>query len=291
MWGDEDSVSVLALDEAGRRVVLAEPNAAVFPEPPPPTRSEGRGGSSGRFRARLATTAPQIGGRPMWTLILDAADIYFGLNSSTKTRDARELLSILENQGASELLPELSQRGEYRWGVFNSTLEPITEGTDTSLILAGVPDELATSIEEWAKGQGGMISAIVPAPVAVMAWAAAHLRRQQVATAIVVAPLRLVTVRAIFSNGQLVQVDMDPHRSEYLLPEHFQEHIPTGHVPVYVWTRDSQFGSSGDPRVINLDQNRIAAFAGPLTAPQRDGSALQLVRGDFHVLSWVAAAA
>jgi len=159
-----------------QRVVAFEENIGDLPDAPPvPSKSDPRTAGVRSFTSKLLARN-RLRGRAELLLLPDCtvSDLYCNVHLVPNLREPT-VEGILESlaEEPRQVIGAWDEDRPFRWAVLDATLRPIAghlEGKHSQIIILGMPADYCAECELWTERQDAALLAIVPVPVACLAW-------------------------------------------------------------------------------------------------------------------------
>jgi hypothetical protein len=159
-----------------QRVVAFEENIGDLPDAPPiPNRSDPGTAGVRSFTSKLLARN-RLRGKAELLMLPDCtvSDLYLNVHLVPNLREST-VEGILESlsEEPRQVIGAWDEDRSFRWAVLDATLKPITghlEGKHSQIIILGMPADYCAECEVWTERQDAALLAIVPVPVACLAW-------------------------------------------------------------------------------------------------------------------------
>ena len=159
-----------------QRVVAFEENIGDLPDAPPiPDKSDPGTVGVRSFTSKLLARS-RLRGKAELLLLPDCtvSDLYCNVHLVPNLREST-VEGILESlaEEPRQVIGAWDEDRPFRWAVLDATLKPIAgplEGKHSQIIILGMPADYCAECELWTERQDGALLAIVPVPVACLAW-------------------------------------------------------------------------------------------------------------------------
>jgi hypothetical protein len=159
-----------------QRVVAFEENIGDLPDAPPILSRSDPGTAGVRSFTSKLLARNRLRGKTELLLLPDCTvnDLYFNVHLVPNLREST-VEGILESlaEEPRQVIGAWDEDRPFRWAVLDATLRPITghlEGKHSQIIILGMPADYCAECELWTERQDAALLAILPVPVACLAW-------------------------------------------------------------------------------------------------------------------------
>jgi hypothetical protein len=282
---------------AGRqRVVAFEENIGNLPDAPPvPGRSDPSLGGVRSFTSKLLARN-RLRGRAELVLLPDCtvSDLYCNVHLVPNLREST-VEGILESltEEPRQVIGAWDEDRPFRWTVLDASLKPIIgplERKRSQIIILGMPADYCSDCELWTERQDATLLAIVPIPVACLAWFLKRVPTEE-KTAFVLLSLTSSLALAVIQNRKIIlfrqyEEDIESVRQE--LAKLTKQLSPEKDPYVCIWSWSFEEGP-GDIQGIQLAGTVLRQIEGGDVVIQRPRAPGASTRSPVAMLSrWVA---
>ena len=242
-------------------------------------------------RYRLAKNVKHI-----FVVDADRKDRFFGVTTLERLRQNSVSAALQEmHENPQQIFGSWPDQTPFRWGI---VAREISLGIDPSpridepVLTFGMADELCAGFESWSETQGASIAAILPLPVAVLAWCKATLATKD-RDSLVVISTDQGAVSAAFKRRNLIYISQEERASDaFMALEREADGLELEHPARYLWAIND---TSEDRRAILseelliIDEENIAGISGQsLDLQEGHGKKTRHDRPIAHLLNWLA---
>jgi hypothetical protein len=228
--------------------------------------------------------------------IIDAPkrDRFFGVKTLEGLRQ-KTVSSALEemHENPQQSFGTWPEHTPYRWAILN---REISFGSETSpridepLLIFGMADQLCASFESWSQAQGASIAAMLPLPIAVLAWCNNILATKERDSLIVVATDQ-GAVGAAFKRRSLIYISQEENAADAFSGLEREADGLELQSPVrYLWALNNTEDRRSIPEdLVIIDEENIHRISGESLALQEGhGKKIKHDRPLAHLLNWLA---
>jgi hypothetical protein len=159
-----------------QRVVAFEENIGDLPDAPPMLSRPDPGTATVRSFTSKLLSRNRLRGKTELLLLPDCTvnDLYFNVHLVPNLRES-SVEGILESlaEEPRQVIGAWDEDRPFRWAVLDAMLKPIAgqlEGKHSQIVILGIPADYCAECELWTERQDAALLAIVPVPVACLAW-------------------------------------------------------------------------------------------------------------------------
>jgi hypothetical protein len=256
----------------------------------PATTGSGRLSRKLTSRYRLAKNVKHI-----FVVDADKKDRFFGVTTLERLRQNCVSLALQEmHENPQQIFGSWPDQTPFRWGIVS---REISLGIDASpridepMLTFGMADELCASFESWSETQDASIAAILPLPVAVLAWCNATLATKDRDSLVVVATDQ-GAVSAAFKRRSLIYVSQEETASDaFMALEREADGLEIEQPARYLWAiNDPPEDRRAIPEeLLSIDKGNIQGISGQsLSLQEGHGKKTRHDRPVAHLLNWLA---
>jgi hypothetical protein len=230
-----------------QRVVAFEENIGELPDAPPvPNKSDPSVAGVRSFTSKLLARN-RLRGKSELVLLADCtvSDLYCNVHLVPNLREST-VEGILESlaEEPRQVIGAWDEVRPFRWAVLDATLKPVTghlEGKHSQIIILGMPADYCVDCELWTERQDAALLAIVPVPVACLAWFLKRIPTQE-RTAFLLLSLTSSLALAVIQDRKIIlfrqyEEDVESVRQELAILA--KQLSPDKHPYVCVWSWSS----------------------------------------------------
>jgi hypothetical protein len=231
-----------------QRVVAFEENIGELPDAPPvPNKSDPSVAGVRSFTSKLLARN-RLRGKSELVLLPDCtvSDLYCNVHLVPNLREST-VEGILESlaEEPRQVIGAWDEARPFRWAVLDATLKPVTghlEGKHSQIIILGMPADYCTDCELWTERQDAALLAIVPVPVACLAWFLKRIPTQE-RTAFLLLSLTSSLALAVIQDRKIIlfrqyEEDFESVRQELALLAKQLSPDKDPYVCVWSWSSD-----------------------------------------------------
>src|SRR5260221_1010625 len=254
-----------------QRVVAFEENIGDLPVGSPGPKKPGPSSTGVRAITSKALARNRFRGKGEVVLLPDlpVRDLYCNLHLVPNPREST-VEGILESlaEEPRQVIGAWDEDRPFRWAVLDALLKPVTghlEGKHSQIIILGMPADYCADCEVWTERQDAALLAIVPVPVACLAWFLKRVPTQE-RTAFLLLSLTSSLALAVIQDRKIMlfrQYEEDVESVRHELAQLAKQLSPDKDPYVCVWS----WSSDEDPVY-----SEIQGF-------QLTGSVLQQIEG------------
>ena len=231
-----------------QRVVAFEENVGALPDAPPvPGRSDPGTPGVRSFTSKLLARN-RLRGKAELLLLPDCtvSDLYCNVHLVPNLREST-VEGILESlaEEPRQVIGAWDEDRPFRWAVLDATLRPIAghlEGKHSQIIILGMPADYCAECELWTERQDAALLAIVPVPVACLAWFLKRVPTQE-RTAFLLLSLTSSLALAVIQDRKMIlfrQYEEDVESANQELATLAKQLSPEKEPYVCVWSWSSE---------------------------------------------------
>jgi hypothetical protein len=231
-----------------RRVVAFEENIGDLPDAPPILSRSDSGTAGVRSFTSKLLTRNRLRGKTELLLLPDCTvnDLYFNVHLVPNLREST-VEGILESlaEEPRQVIGAWDEDRPFRWAVLDATLKPIAghlEGKHSQIIILGMPADYCAECELWTERQDAALLAIVPVPVACLAWFLKRVPTQE-RTAFLLLSLTSSLALAVIQDRKIIlfrQYEEDAESVKQELATLAKQLSPEKEPYVCVWSWSSE---------------------------------------------------
>jgi hypothetical protein len=231
-----------------QRVVAFEENIGKLPDAPPvPNKSDPSVAGVRSFTSKLLARN-RLRGKSELVLLADCTvnDLYCNVHLVPNLREST-VEGILESlaEEPRQVIGAWDEVRPFRWAVLDATLKPVTghlEGKHSQIIILGMPADYCVDCELWTERQDAALLAIVPVPVACLAWFLKRIPTQE-RTAFLLLSLTSSLALAVIQDRKIIlfrqyEEDLESVRRELALLAKQLSPDKDPYVCVWSWSSD-----------------------------------------------------
>jgi hypothetical protein len=231
-----------------QRVVAFEENIGELPDAPPvPNKSDPSVAGVRSFTSKLLARN-RLRGKSELVLLADCtvSDLYCNVHLVPNLREST-VEGILESlaEEPRQVIGAWDEVRPFRWAVLDATLKPVTghlEGKHSQIIILGMPADYCVDCELWTERQDAALLAIVPVPVACLAWFLKRIPTQE-RTAFLLLSLTSSLALAVIQDRKIIlfrqyEEDLESVRRELALLAKQLSPDKAPYVCVWSWSSD-----------------------------------------------------
>jgi hypothetical protein len=223
----------------------------------------------------------------------DKKDRFFDVDTLERLRQ-KSVASALEemHENPQQIFGNSPEQAPFRWAIVNRGISLGLETNpriDEPLLIFGISDELCASWESWSQSQGASIVAILPLPVAVLAWCNHTLATKDRDSLIVVATDQ-GAVSAAFRRRTLIYISQEESAADaFSVLERETEELGLENPVRYLWALNHTEERRSIPEdLVIIDEENIEGISGASLALQEGhGRKIKHDRPLAHLLNWL----
>jgi hypothetical protein len=223
----------------------------------------------------------------------DKKDQFFSVDTLERLRQ-KSVTSALEemHENPQQVFGNWPESVPFRWAIVNQELtlghEPIPR-IDEPILMFGLADEVCASFESWSQTQGASVIAILPLPVAVLAWANQTLATKDRDSLVVVATEQ-GTVGAAFRRQSLIYICQEETVSDaFSFLDRETDDLELDNPVRYLWALNIPEERRSIPEeLLIIDEENIQRISGvSLPLQEGHGKKVKHDRPLVHLLNWL----
>ena len=223
----------------------------------------------------------------------DKKDRFFGVDTLERMHQ-KDVPSALEemHENPQQIFGNWSDQAPFRWGIVNREISLALETNpriDEPLLMFGITDEICASYESWSQTQGASIVAILPLPVAVLAWANSTLATQDRDSLVVIATDQ-GAVSAGFKRRSLIYISQEETASDaFSVLERESDDLGLDCPVRYLWALNHTEDRRTIPEdLVIIDEENIQRISGAsLLLQEGHGKKIKHDQPLAHLLNWL----
>jgi hypothetical protein len=223
----------------------------------------------------------------------DKKDRFFGVDTLERMHQ-KDVTSALEemHENPQQIFGNWSDQAPFRWGIVNREISLALETNpriDEPLLMFGITDEICASYESWSQTQGASIVAILPLPVAVLAWANSTLATQDRDSLVVIATDQ-GAVSAGFKRRSLIYISQEETASDaFSVLERESDDLGLDCPVRYLWALNHTEDRRTIPEdLVIIDEENIQRISGAsLLLQEGHGKKIKHDQPLAHLLNWL----
>jgi hypothetical protein len=223
----------------------------------------------------------------------DKKDRFFGVDTLERMHQ-KDVPSALEemHENPQQIFGNWSDQAPFRWGIVNREISLALETNpriDEPLLMFGITDEICASYESWSHTQGASIVAILPLPVAVLAWANSTLATQDRDSLVVIATDQ-GAVSAGFKRRSLIYISQEETASDaFSVLERESDDLGLDCPVRYLWALNHTEDRRTIPEdLVIIDEENIQRISGAsLLLQEGHGKKIKHDQPLAHLLNWL----
>src|SRR5258708_8301503 len=230
-----------------QRVVAFEENIGDLPDAPPvPSKPEPSTTGVRTFTSKLLARN-RLRGKAELVLLPDCtvSDLYCNVHLVPNLREST-VEGILESlaEEPRQVIGVWDEDRLFRWAVLDAMLKPVTghlQGKHSQIIILGMPADYCADCELWTERQDAALLAIVPVPVACLAWFLKRVPTQE-RTAFLLLSLTSSLALAVIQDRKIMlfrQYEEDVESVRHELAQLAKQLSPDKDPYVCVWSLSS----------------------------------------------------
>ena len=289
---------VQALAAGGRGGVGYESSLEKDSDAPPFAGGQSNpspGGKSSRTLSMKLTSRYRLRRNVKHLFIVDAdkKDQFFSVDTLERLRQ-KSVTSALEemHENPQQVFGNWDEATPFRWAIVDKELRLSHEPSprlDEPILMFGLADEVCAGFESWSQTQGASVIAILPLPVAVLAWAN-HTLATKDRDSLVVISTEQGAVGAAFRRQSLVYICQEETVSDAFLVLDRETDDLELDIPVrYLWALNIPEERRSIPEeLVIIDEENIQGISGAsLSLQEGHGKRVKHDRPLVHLLNWL----
>jgi hypothetical protein len=226
----------------------------------------------------------------------DKKDRFFGVTTLERLRQNSVSAALEEmHENPQQIFGSWPDQTPFRWGIVSREISLGIDATpriDEPVLTFGMADELCASFESWSETQGASIAAILPLPVAVLAWCNGNLATKDRDSLVVVATDQ-GAVSAAFKRRNLIYISQEESGSDaFIALEREADGLELEHPARYLWAINDyrpEDRRAIPEKLLIIDEENIQGISGQSLALQEGhGKKTRHDRPVAHLLNWLA---
>jgi len=252
-------------------------------------------GKPARTLSRKLTSRYRLRRNVKHLFIVDAdkRDQFFSVDTLERLRQ-KSVASALEemHENPQQVFGNWPEGSAFRWAIVNKELTLGHESNpriDEPILMFGIADEVCASFESWSETQGASLIAILPLPVAVLAWANHTLATKDRDSLVVIATDQ-GTVGAAFRRRSLIYICQEETISDaFLVLDRESDDLELEHPVRYLWALNIPEERRSIPEeLVIIDEENIQGISGAsLSLQEGHGKKVKHDRPLVHLLNWL----
>jgi hypothetical protein len=223
----------------------------------------------------------------------DKKDQFFSVDTLERLRQ-KSVTSALEemHENPQQVFGNWPESAPFRWAIVAKELTLSHEPNpriDEPILMFGIADEVCASFESWSETQGASMIAILPLPVAVLAWANHTLATKDRDSLVVIATDQ-GAVGAAFRRQSLIYICQEETVSDaFLVLDRESDDLELQNPVRYLWALDIPEERRSIPEeLVIIDEENIQGISGASLALQEGhGKKVKHDRPLVHLLNWL----
>ncbi|MBV8375428.1 MAG: hypothetical protein JO279_00335 [Verrucomicrobia bacterium] len=252
-------------------------------------------GKASRTLSRKLTARYRLRKNVKHLFVVDAdkKDRFFDVNTLERLRQ-KSIAAALEemHENPQQIFGSWPEENPFRWAILNREIGfggETSPRLDEPLLIFGMADELCASFESWSQTQGASITAILPLPIAVLAWCNNTLATKDRDSLIVVATEQ-GAVSAAFKRRSLIYISQEETASDaFSVLEREIDDLGLERPVRYLWAlTEAEERRSIPEDLVIIDEENIQRISGQSLALQEGhGKRVKHDRPLAHLLNWL----
>jgi hypothetical protein len=252
-------------------------------------------GKSSRTLSRKLTSRYRLRRNVKHLFIVDAdkKDQFFSVDTLERLRQ-KSVPSALEemHENPQQVFGNWPESAPFRWAIVDKELtlghEP-SPRIDEPILMFGLADEVCASFESWSQTQGASVIAILPLPVAVLAWAN-HTLATKDRDSLVVIATEQGAVGAAFRRQSLIYICQEETVSDaFSVLDRETDDLELKNPVRYLWALNIPEERRSIPEeLVIIDEENIQGISGAsLSLQEGHGKKVKHDRPLVHLLNWL----
>jgi hypothetical protein len=253
-------------------------------------------GKPSRTLSRKLTSRYRLRRNVKHLFVVDAAknDRFFGVDTLERLRQ-KSVASALEemHENPQQIFGSWPEHAPFRWAITNREInlgQQTNPRIDEPLLMFGLADQICASLESWSQTQGASLTAILPLPVAVLAWANQTLATKDRDSLVVVATNQGAT-GAAFKRRHLTYISQEDSASDaFSILDREADDLGLENPVHYLWAlhNDPEERRTIPEDLVIIDEENIEGITGGSLALQEGhGKKIKHDRPLAHLLHWL----
>jgi hypothetical protein len=252
-------------------------------------------GKPARTLSRKLTSRYRLRRNVKHLFIVDAdkKDQFFSVDTLERLRQ-KSVASVLEemHENPQQVFGNWPEGSAFRWAIVNKELTLGHESNpriDEPILMFGIADEVCAGFESWSEIQGASLIAILPLPVAVLAWANQTLATKDRDSLVVVATDQ-GTVGAAFRRQSLIYICQEETVSDaFLVLDRESDDLELENPVRYLWALNIPEERRSIPEeLVIIDEENIQGISGAsLSLQEGHGKKVKHDNPLVHLLNWL----
>jgi len=252
-------------------------------------------GQGSRTLSRKLTSRYRLRKNVKHLFIVDAEkkDRFFDVSTLERLRQKSVATALEEMQeNPQQIFGSWPEQTPFRWAILNREIGLGAETNpriDEPLVIFGMADELCASFESWSQTQGASLIAILPLPIAVLAWCNNTLMTEDRDSLIVVATDQ-GAVSAAFRRRSLIYISQEETASDaFSVLEREIDDLGLESPVRYLWAlNDTEERRSMPEDLVIIEEENIRKISGEsLSLQEGHGKRIKHDRPLAHLLNWL----
>jgi hypothetical protein len=227
--------------------------------------------------------------------IVDAEkkDRFFAVDTLERLRQKSVAAALEEmHENPQQIFGNWPEAAPFRWAIVNREINLGLEAgprIDEPLLMFGIADEVCASFESWSQTQGASLVAILPLPVAVLAWCNSILATRDRDSLVVIATNQ-GAVGAAFRRRNLTYVCQEENVSDaFSVLDREIDELELQNPVRYLWALNVPEERLSIPEeLVIIDKENIQGISGTSLALQEGhGKKINQDRPLAHLLQWL----
>jgi hypothetical protein len=229
----------------------------------------------------------------LFVIDADKKDQFFSVDTLERLRQ-KSVASALEemHENPQQVFGNWPESAPFRWAIVNKELNLGHETSpriDEPLLTFGIAEEVCASFESWSQTQGASVIAILPLPVAVLAWANHTLATKDRDSLLVIATDQ-GAVGAAFRRRSLIYICQEEDVSDaFSVLDRETDDLELEEPVRYLWALHVPEERRSIPEeLVIIDEENIQGISGASLALQEGhGKKVKHDRPLVHLLHWL----
>jgi hypothetical protein len=231
--------------------------------------------------------------RHLFIVDADKKDQFFSVDTLERLRQ-KSVTSALEemHENPQQVFGNWPESAPFRWAIVDKELtldhDP-SPRIDAPILMFGLAEEVCASFESWSQTQGASVIAILPLPVAVLAWAN-HTLATKDRDSLVVIATEQGAVGAAFRRQSLIYICQEETVSDaFLVLDRETDDLELKNPVHYLWALNiSEERRSIPEELVIIDEENIQGISGAsLSLQEGHGKKVKHDRPLVHLLNWL----
>jgi hypothetical protein len=254
-------------------------------------------GKAGRTLSRKLTSRYRLRRNVKHLFIVDAdkKDQFFSVDTLERLRQKNVAAALEEmHENPQQVFGNWPESAPFRWAIINKELNLRHETSpriEEPILLFGIADEVCASFESWSLAQGASVIAILPLPVAVLAWVNHTLATKDRDSLVVIATDQ-GAVGAALRRQSLIYICQEETVSDaFSVLDRETDDLELENPVRYLWALNIPEERRSIPEeLVIIDEENIQGISGAsLALQQGHGKKVKHDRPLVHLLNWLVA--